>query len=162
MCVCVCGCMWLNVCHHSNTLGEDSKGQPGLGVWLTTPGNQSAPEFFRSSQLCPYQWCRISVWLARCGLGVRIAVKKKNDLEGVAKFKMNTSEIKLLPRVLPQTERTLYPVLTKAQLSESQSDTRCTAGPDSWAVSNISIKVPARSSSPYLSHNMEITQTRVF
>lgn len=53
------------------------------------------------------------------------------DLEGVAKFKMNTSEIKLLPRVLPQTERTLYPVLTKAQLSESQSDTRCTAGPDS-------------------------------
>lgn len=35
-------------------------------------------------------------------------------------------------------------------------------GPDSWAVSNISIMIVAHSSFSYLSHNMEIPQTQVF
>lgn len=46
-CVCerVCLCVTQNVCLHSNTPGECFKGQPGLGVQLATPGNQSALEF---------------------------------------------------------------------------------------------------------------------
>lgn len=137
--------MWLSVCHHSNTAGRGAVERPAGVRRVTDHAWQRVSTgifflffFFRTSQSCPYHWCRISVYRAQYGLGMRIGFYKgrKNDSEGVAEFRTSAREIKLLLRVLPQTDSILYAVLTKTRLSLSRWDTRCTLRPrtaEDWA-----------------------------
>lgn len=152
-CVCVCvwgGCMWLNVCHHSNTPGDGLRGQPGLGVWLTTPGNQSALEFLAD----PYQRCRIGIWLAPCGLGMRIRVWT-TDLEGLAEFIMSPCKIKPLPSVCACCLRPTAHCTLCWQRHNSASHQRH-GGPRQLSSEQLSIKTTAHSSF----FNLRLTTSR--
>lgn len=72
MSMCVSICMWLNVCHHSNTLEEGSKGHRVIACDWPRLATSQLWNF-------PYQWSRISVWLAQRGLRMRIDILRNGS-----------------------------------------------------------------------------------